>query len=95
MSLSLGSHTHSIPNALYKGNRDRVASALRETKKIQNATSSYVILKGGTEDEFGFYDTDTTQTTFRQVSHRISTFLISSFNFVFLGIVLPISVWRF
>jgi hypothetical protein len=67
MSLSLGSETHQIPVSLYKDNRDRVAKALRDTKKIKNESSTYIILKGGTEDEYGFYDTDTSQTTFRQV----------------------------
>lgn len=67
MSLSLGTHTHPIPVSLYKTNREKVALSLRETKKIQHESSAYIILKGGTEDEFGFYDTDITQTTFRQV----------------------------
>lgn len=68
MSLSLGSETHAIPISLYKKNRDKVVGALRETGKIANVATAYLILKGGTEDEYGFYDTDTTQTTFRQVS---------------------------
>lgn len=68
MPLSLGSQTHCIPLSLYKTNRDRVVSALRDTKKIKNEASAYIILKGGTEAEYGFYDTDTNTTTFRQVS---------------------------
>lgn len=71
MSLSLGSHTHSIPMSLFKDNRARVLSALRDSKKIDSESSVYIILKGGTEAEFGFYDTDTTTTTFRQVSEKL------------------------
>ena len=67
MPLQLGSQTHEIPMSLFKGSRARVVEGLRATKKIQNKGSTYIILKGGTEAEFGFYDTDTTQTTFRQV----------------------------
>lgn len=70
MSLSLGSQTHKIPVSLFKENRLRVASGLKDTRKIQNDESTYIILKGGTEDEYGFYDTDTTTTTFRQVSYK-------------------------
>ena len=70
MSLSIGSQTHSIPLSLFKNNRNRVVAALKETKRIQNESSAYIILKGGTEDEFGFYDTDTNQTTFRQASRK-------------------------
>jgi hypothetical protein len=65
---SQGNETHKIPMKLFKGNRKRVVAALRDTKKIRNEDSTYIILKGGTEDEFGFYDTDTTSTTFRQVN---------------------------
>jgi hypothetical protein len=68
MPLSLGTHTHQIPTTLYKENREKVAAALRQTKKLRNDGSTYLILKGGTEEDCGFYDTDTTQTTFRQVS---------------------------
>lgn len=67
MSLSLGENTHAIPLSMYKGNRSRVVSALRDTKRIKTESSTYVILKGGSEDEFAFYDTDTNKTTFRQV----------------------------
>lgn len=77
MPLSLGSQTHSIPLSLFRDNRNRVAAALRATNQIKDAASTYIILKGGTEAEFEFYDTDTTQTTFRQAStnwksHRFS-----------------------
>ena len=68
MPLGLGAQTHAIPLSLFKDNRQRLVKALRESGKIKDASSTYVLLKGGTEDEFGFYDTDTTQTTFRQVS---------------------------
>lgn len=47
MSLGLSSHTHSIPLSLYKTNREKIAKALRETKKIKNESSAYFILKGG------------------------------------------------
>lgn len=67
MSLSIGTQTHKIPITLFSDNRLRVVSALKGTKKIPNEDSSYIILKGGTEAEYGFYDTDTTKTTFRQV----------------------------
>lgn len=67
MALSLSAKTHSIPLSLYKENRAKVAKALRETKKIKNESSTYLILKGGTDEEYGFYDTDTNSTTFRQV----------------------------
>lgn len=98
MPLSLGDQTHSIPLSLFKENRDRVVAAIRETKKIKNESSAYIILKGGTEDEFGFYDTDTTQTTFRQVKvAKSSKFLLISIltSFDVSGIVFPILVWRF
>lgn len=68
MLLSLGENTHAIPLSMYKGNRSRVVSGLKDTKKVRNENSSYVILKGGTEDEFGFFETDTLKTPFRQVS---------------------------
>jgi hypothetical protein len=68
MSLSLSDQTYKIPLTLFKENRDRVCDSLRQTKKIQNESSSFIILQGGTEDQFGFYDTDTTMTTFRQVN---------------------------
>lgn len=68
MPLSLGSQTHAIPLSLYKENRAKVVSALRDTKKIKNEASTYIILKGGTDAEYEFYDTDTNTTTFRQVS---------------------------
>ncbi|CRL02622.1 CLUMA_CG015786, isoform A [Clunio marinus] len=80
-SLNLGSHTHSIPVSLFKTNRAKVVKGLRETKKIKNEDSTYIILKGGSEDEFGFYDTDTTQTNFRQESYFQYLFGVSEPNF--------------
>lgn len=91
MSLSLGTHTHPIPVSLYKDNRNRVAAGLRETKKIKNESSAYIILKGGTEDEYGFYDTDTNQTTFRQVNQLQISIIITHIH-LFVGILLPISL---
>lgn len=68
MSITLSSKTHSIPLSLYKENREKVAKALIDTGKIKNESSTYLILKGGSEEEsFSFYDTDTNTTTFRQV----------------------------
>lgn len=68
MTLSLGDQTYKIPLTLFQENRSRVCEALRHTKKIQNESTTFVMLQGGTEDQFGFYDTDTNMTTFRQVS---------------------------
>lgn len=78
---SLGDHTHKIPMSLFKNNRSRVAQALRETKKVQNESSTYIILEGGKEDSFGFYDTDTNQTTFRQESYFQYLFGVSESDF--------------
>lgn len=83
MSLSLGTHTHSIPSSLFKNNRTRVAKALRDSGTIKNEANSFIILKGGTEEEYGFYDTDTTQTTFRQVNYNYK--YSHYFVFVFLS----------
>lgn len=68
-SQSLGDHTYKIPMSLFRNNRLKVVKALQETKKVQNESASYIIIEGGKEDSFGFYDTDTTQTTFRQESY--------------------------
>lgn len=65
---SQGIHTHPIPMNLFKKNRVKVVEGLKQTKKIKNENSTYIIMKGGTDEEFNFYDTDTTKTTFRQES---------------------------
>ena len=75
MSLTLSSKTHQIPLTLYKENREKVSNALRDTKKIQNESSTYLILKGGTENDYGFFDTDTDTTTFRQVTKMIDDWI--------------------
>ena len=78
---SQGSHTAQISMKMFKNNRNRVVQALRDTKKIKNEQSTFVILQGGTEDAFGFYDTDITQTTFRQESYFQYLFGVSEPDF--------------
>lgn len=78
---SQGSHTIEISMKMFKNNRKRVVQALKDTKKIKNEESTFVILQGGTEDAFGFYDTDINQTTFRQESYFQYLFGVSEPDF--------------
>lgn len=76
-----GEHTHKISMKMYRNNRNRVAQSLRDTGLIKSTNSTYVILQGGTEDAYGFYDTDTTTTTFRQESYFQYLFGVSEPDF--------------
>lgn len=66
---SQGQHTYKIPMTLFRNNRMRVVEALKASGEVRDPTSTYILLQGGTSDAVGFYDTDTTQTTFRQESY--------------------------
>ncbi|XP_070503965.1 xaa-Pro dipeptidase [Chironomus tepperi] len=78
---SQGSHTSQISMKMFRNNRNRVVQALKDTKKIKNEESTFVILQGGTDDAFGFYDTDTNQTAFRQESYFQYLFGVSEPDF--------------
>lgn len=66
---SQGVNTLEIPMQLFKNNRMRLVGALRATKQIQAEKSTWIFLEGGKADRFDLYDTDVTQTTFRQESY--------------------------
>lgn len=90
-----GEHTHSVPMSMFKNNRSRVVAALKDQNVKINSNNAYIILKGG--NEIGFYDTDISVNTFRQVSNcyvklNDKECIINSYIFI-QGILLSIFVW--